>query len=284
MTSGYETGGRLTVLALLCCAAATAQAVSPGITSFRAEGTLPFDQIGLSQPPNVPSNIASAITSGALEIRQVVTWAPPGSNINVRHLLVQPGAPNPTPEGSQVGILDNYNVSVREVARSTNALTFIGTLSQILGQSPLGLSSGSPVYYSFGYTTPGTTTTFRNVTLVVPGQVTTYISSATGTLTFSGDGPGPTPGGLQANAGPDFSTGQSEVMLDAILSTIPPGSIVTYSWRSVSGPGNVLDPNSAQTRVQLAGNAGDYVFELTVTDDAGNTSSDQVRVSYTGRF
>jgi hypothetical protein len=284
MTSGYETGGRLTMLALLCCAAATAQAVSPGISSFRAEGTLPYDQIGVPQTPNVPANVAAAITSGALEIRQVVTWAPPGSNINIRHILVQPQAPNPTPDGSQVGTLDNYNVSVRELTSSTDALTFTGSLSQILGQSPFGLSSGSPVFYSFGHTTSGTTTTFRNVTLVVPGKLTTFLSTAMGTLTFSGQGPGPSPGGLQANAGPDFSTGQSEVMLDAVLSTIPPGATVTYKWRSVSGPGNVLDPNSAQTRVQLAGNAGDYVFELTITDSAGNTSSDQVRVSYTGRF
>jgi hypothetical protein len=272
------------MLALLCSAAATAQAVSPGIASFRAEGTLPFTQIFASETPNVPENVAAAIRSGALEIRQVVTWAPPGSNINVRHILVQPQAPNPTPDGSQVGTLDNYNVSVREVASSTDALTFTGSLSQILGQSPFGIPPGSPVYYSFGYSNPGTTTTFRNVTLVVPGIVTTFVSTAMGNLGFSGESPGPTPGALQANAGPDFTTGQSEVMLDAVLSTIPPGATVTYRWRAVTGAGNVLDPNSAQTRVQLAGNAGDYVFELTITDSAGNTSSDQVRVSYTGRF
>jgi hypothetical protein len=272
------------MLALLCCAAATAQAVSPGITSFRAEGTLPYNQIGVPQLPDVPSNVADAITSGALEIRQVVTWAPPGSNINIRHLLVQAQAPNPTPDGSQVAIVDNYNVSVRELATSTNALTFVGSLSQILGQSPFGLSSGDPVYYSLGYTTPGTTTTFRNITLVVPGKLTTFVSSGVGNLAFSGGGTGPTPGGLQANAGPDFSTGQSEVMLDAVLSTVPAGTTVTYRWRSVSGPGNVLDPNSRATRVQLAGNAGDYVFELTITDSSGNTSSDQVRVTFTGRF
>jgi hypothetical protein len=180
--------------------------------------------------------------------------------------------------------LDNYDVSVRELTSSTDSLTFIGSVSQVLGQSPFGLSSGSPVFYSFGYSTSGTTTTFRNVTLVVPGQLTTFIASARGTLAFDEGDEGPPTGDLQANAGPDFATGQSEVTLDAVLSTIPPGTTVTYRWRSVSGAGNVLDPNSAQTRVQLAGNAGDYVFELTITDSSGNTSSDQVRVTYTGRF
>lgn len=284
MTTGYRTGGRLTLLALLCCVAATAQAVSPGIASFRVEGTLPFSQIGVPQAPNVPPNVAAAITSGALEIRQVVTWAPPGSNINVRHVLVQAQAPNPTPEGSQVDILDNYNVSVREVTRSTDALTFTGSLSQVLGQSPFGLSPGSPVFYSFGYTTSGTMTIFRSVTLVVPGKLTTFTASGMGTLSFTGGNQGPLPEGLQANAGPDFATGQSEIMLDAVLSTVPPGTTVTYRWRSVSGAGNILDPNSPQTRVQLAGNAGDYVFELTITDSSGNTSTDQVRISYSGRF
>ena len=284
MTSVYKTGGRMAMLALLCCAAATAQAVSPGVASMRVEGTLPYNQVGVPQTPNIPSNVAGAITSGALEVRQVVTWAPPGSNISIRHLLVQPQAPNPTPEGSQVATLDSYNVSVREVTSTADSLTFIGSLSQVLGQSPFGLSPGSPVFYSFGYATSGTATTFRNVTLVIPGKLTTFVATAMGNLGFTGTGPGPTPGGLQANAGPDFTTGQSEIMLDAVLSTIPPGATVTYRWRSVSGAGNVLDPNSAQTRVQLAGNAGDYVFELTVTDSAGNSSTDQVRVTFTGRF
>lgn len=96
---------------------------------------------------------------------------------------------------------------------------------------------------------------------------------------------------LQANAGQDFSVpmGQAPVF-DGCQST---GDIVNYKWTIVSPPetmpgdaGKVLrevDPNcsfdlAAQMEVE---EVGEWVIELEVRDEAGNTSTDTVTVEVT---
>ena len=84
--------------------------------------------------------------------------------------------------------------------------------------------------------------------------------------------------GVVANAGPDRclkeapSGGGADVTLDASGSSVPTGAFVTYSWTRW-GDGCAFSSDRT-TRVHLA--VGISAFMLTVTDDAGDSNSDDV--------
>jgi hypothetical protein len=69
------------------------------------------------------------------------------------------------------------------------------------------------------------------------------------------------------------------VTLDGTSSSDPDGTIQTYKWEQVSGPGpaTLQDPNSAVTKASDLV-AGEYIFKLTVTDDRGAVDEDTVTV------
>jgi len=84
-----------------------------------------------------------------------------------------------------------------------------------------------------------------------------------------------------ASAGPDITLILPENSL--VLSGIgidPDGSIVSYQWNKISGPAQfvVLAPLSAQTVVNNLVQ-GVYKFELTVTDNSGDSDKDTVQVT-----
>lgn len=85
-----------------------------------------------------------------------------------------------------------------------------------------------------------------------------------------------------ANAGADkllVPTDNRTTVLDGSASSKEGGSIASYAWKKLSGPGaTIATPNGATT--QLSGlSIGSYVFELTVTDNAGLSAKDQVTVT-----
>jgi hypothetical protein len=59
----------------------------------------------------------------------------------------------------------------------------------------------------------------------------------------------------------------------------PDGTIVSYAWAKISGPASftIVSPTQAQTVINNL-TAGDYQFELTVTDNNGGTAKDVVTV------
>ena len=60
------------------------------------------------------------------------------------------------------------------------------------------------------------------------------------------------------------------MILDATTSYDPDvGDEVQYKWRQISGPNIELRPNSFVGKVSFEGKAGEYVFELTVSDNYG---------------
>ena len=87
-----------------------------------------------------------------------------------------------------------------------------------------------------------------------------------------------------ANAGLDktITLPTNSVTLDGSSSTDPDGTIVKYEWTKVSGPssggGTISSSQSVITSVTGL-NEGTYVFRLTVTDNSGGKSSDEVQVT-----
>ncbi len=71
--------------------------------------------------------------------------------------------------------------------------------------------------------------------------------------------------------------------LDGTKSNDPDGTIASYSWRLISGPGAITITNSNTASPTAIGlQQGIYVFELTVADNKGLTDNDQVMVIVNG--
>lgn len=81
-----------------------------------------------------------------------------------------------------------------------------------------------------------------------------------------------------ANAGPDQifllldGVNQVQVSLDGSASSDSDGQIVSYVWSGTPDPDD-------QARPQVILGVGSHVFTLTVTDDQGNSASDQVNIT-----
>jgi hypothetical protein len=216
-----------------------------------------------------------------------------GNRLRIRHILVQRGAPNPTPAGTQNAVIEDYFVRIDSTIRGTDpaSVTYIGTIDQLNADSPLALRTGRTVIYSVGWQGTGTARTMNNSALIIPGRMATWAQTTMGMLMLSGESSG-TPGGgtgsqppvVNIVGGPRIVTSQPEMFLDASGSTDPGNTALTYSWRVVRGAANLINPTSPTPRVQFGGNADEYVFEVTVTNAAGTETKQTITVFYTGRF
>ena len=72
----------------------------------------------------------------------------------------------------------------------------------------------------------------------------------------------------------------STASLDGSASHDPDGTISSYLWKQVSGPVTAKLSTAQQVQTNISGltTAGTYVFSLTITDDAGATSQDQISI------
>ncbi len=83
-----------------------------------------------------------------------------------------------------------------------------------------------------------------------------------------------------ANAGADQDVTTTSVNLTG--SGTDDGSIASYAWAKVSGPGTTSIPNPNNQNVTATGLlTGTYIFRLTVTDNLGVTAFDDVQVIVT---
>jgi len=93
--------------------------------------------------------------------------------------------------------------------------------------------------------------------------------------------PSPPPAGApKADAGVNFTTVQRQETLDGTKST---GTGLKFSWTVIGKTASMGNANTATPIVQFVGGYGEYVFELTVTDSTGATSTARVTAFYLGR-
>jgi hypothetical protein len=85
-----------------------------------------------------------------------------------------------------------------------------------------------------------------------------------------------------ANAGNNLTitAPASSIALNGTSSFDPDGSLTGYGWAQVSGPSTAVIANGKTATPTVSGLVvGQYVFELTVTDNSGATDKDQVTVT-----
>ncbi|HZK65705.1 MAG TPA: T9SS type A sorting domain-containing protein [Puia sp.] len=84
-----------------------------------------------------------------------------------------------------------------------------------------------------------------------------------------------------ANAGSDDSVRLpvNTHRLDASYSSDPDGTITAYQWQQISGPNTVISSALNKAEADISGlEAGEYAFEVTVTDDQGATNTASVKI------
>ncbi len=183
-------------------------------------------------------------------------------------------APTVSAGSNQTITLPTNSASLSGTAAGTNGAT-ISTYAwtQFSGPSTAGISS------------PGLAGT--NVTGLIEGSYVFTLTvtdnhglanSANVTITVN---PAPNVPPV-AIAGSDIviNLPQNTVLLDGSDSYDPDGSIASYSWNKVSGPGSltILNPTTAKPTI-IGLNTGVFVFELTVTDNSGATATSRVQVT-----
>lgn len=120
---------------------------------------------------------------------------------------------------------------------------------------------------------------------VTDNQGNTAYDDVKVTMTGSGTASASAPGAPIARAGADQSIPKSwnyKPKLNATTSTDPDGWITKFKWTKVSGPAAWFEPTSTVAQPTITGAVpGTYVFRVTVTDNSGKTSSDDVRIVIT---
>ena len=86
-----------------------------------------------------------------------------------------------------------------------------------------------------------------------------------------------------ANAGQDVTVKLpvAEITLDGSKSYDPDGSVVSFSWKQINGPGiSLSDGTSSKLKLNKLVK-GSYKFQLTVTDNNGKSASDEATITVT---
>jgi hypothetical protein len=277
-------------------AAATCSTAPTAITALNIERTLTLtgNNAGVftTMTANIPANLAAAIASGALEAREQINYNPTSNTLTILGFTAQPGSPSPTPPNAIAfgSIVQSYQVNVTNIAFSCQPVPSVlmtGKVYNNFPKTPYGDISGALIAVGFGYTTDNPPK-INNVVVLVPGVAGLYSAAASGTLTFST--PSVTPPGT--NAGPTIvftpgatqTTAQKQLVLDASKSTDPNGLQLSFNWTEVSGPAAAINlGNTATPLITFAGGKGDYVFQVTVTNSKGVSSTATTTITYTGR-
>ena len=258
---------------------------APAVQAFNIERDVTLNALNSTLTPNISASVLAAVQAGALALRETINFSPNASLLTINLFTVQPGAPLPTPAGTNLtsGGISVLTVKVDKtyiVTMPINSVMFVGTVATNSPPSPFGDLTGEPVAVSVGFTND-TPPAINNVVTLIGGTVVDYSASASGTLTLTGVSvtpPNSTGNGIQIVIKSPTSTVSNFISLDA-SGTTGGTAPLKYSWTATSGTATVFGPNNAIATAQLAG-FGTYVFQVTVTDAKGNTASKTVTITY----
>ena len=103
-------------------------------------------------------------------------------------------------------------------------------------------------------------------------------AKGTDIITITVSGAANTPPVAFAGADRTITLPHLNVILDGTGSFDPDGTIVSYSWAKISGPGPTTVVNATSDRATiLTVYQGVYEFELTVTDNNGAVATDRIK-------
>lgn len=275
---------------------ATCTTAPTSITTLSLESVLTLSDVLTTLTPNIPSNLLASIAGGAQEIRSRLIYNPQQNTLTNTVFLVAAGSPNPTPLSTNVGpaTILSFVINVSQIYTSckpTPSVLMVGTISSV-PNAAFGDFTGAPAAVSFGYTTD-TTPVINNVVEVVAGQAVAYSAASTDVsftfpaapVTPPGSGTGnptivlnpapPTSGSVQVFASPYY--------IDASGSTDPSKLPLTYSWTSNPPANFTPGANVPNPTIYFVSGQSDYSITLTVTDSAGNKSTQTFTLEYLGR-
>ncbi|HET6999701.1 MAG TPA: PKD domain-containing protein, partial [Puia sp.] len=261
-----------------------------GSKSFDPDGTISTYSWTRIAGPNTPASTGantallnlSGLVAGTYTYQLTVTDNS-GASASSRVKVIVTSAANQTP-------IANAGQN-QQITAPTNSVTLNGS------------ASSDP---------DGTITAYSWATISGPGSVT-ISNSNTATPSVAGLVPGgyifeltvtdnngatakdqiavtvlPQPLQIQTNQAPVANAGNnqtitapvSSVVLSGTSSFDPDGTIKAYSWRQVSGP-STSSISGSKTSTATASRliAGQYIFELTVTDNNGSTNADQITIT-----
>jgi hypothetical protein len=245
------------------------------------------------ETPTFNAETQAALTSGALEARQLFSLNPNTNVITITTFGAQPGTPSPTLPaninfGNVIGVAQFNVQQVLTSCRPSPSVLYVGTILSNFPVDPFGNLTGTPAAISVGYTNENPPK-ITSVVLVTSGVATTFSAAGFGTITFPAGST--TPPGTTGNQptivfspSATQSTSQKQLFLDASKSTSATGGQLTYVWRQVNQnqAAAINNGNTATPLITFSGGKGDYIFEVTATDSAGNSAKATTTITYTG--
>ncbi len=244
----------------------------------------------------VPQTIASGQSSTLLWVVENATSVSISNGIGSVS-LGGTQAVSPTANTTYVLTATNAAGSVTsQAAVNVGAAVSITSFTATPNPSP---SPGAPVVLSCQaanattITLNGTVTNGATATMTVNPQATTaYTCIATGaggqtaqqslTVTVPGGGSGGTSNPtIVIKGGNIITTNQRNILLDASASFSPTGNTpLTFVWTSLNDRAVITNAGSAIAQVQVGLIPGQYLFQLTVIDSKGNSSTAIITVNW----
>jgi hypothetical protein len=145
-----------------------------------------------------------------------------------------------------------------------------GTSASISGIGTVPLNGSVPV-------SPAQTTTY---TLTVTGANGTTATKSV-TVTVSGGGPGGT-GPVISSLSPSPCYSANRLTHLSVSATDPNNLALAYLWTTLDNQVAIVRADTATPEIQFPVTAGDYVFTVTVTNSAGQSTSASLTCRFTG--
>jgi hypothetical protein len=264
--------------------------VTCDVTVTVSQGTVPRIVSFTANPMSIQSGQASTL-AWSVENATSVSISNLGSVQNS-------GSQDVKPTQTTTYVLTAANKNGQTTASTTVTVTAAPpvnpvTLLACMASPATSAKPGDPVVLSYSATnatavsiTGVTGVTIAGPVTVNPTASTTYTVTATGanntqaTCTIAVTVTPAAPPTAIITGPSTIETLYRQLTLDASQSVNPAGGPLTYVWEPLGTGAAVLDQGQPQTRVQLGGLFGDYVFKLTVRNAAGLQDSTTITVRF----